>query len=145
MPSENPYRPPESDVNVAAQQRGPRPPQVTRAVWLLWASIALGIPILGVQESQGDGLSMGTLVFVLVFVGIGVWLVQQISKGTNWARHVYCGLFMLSVILVFAEATEMMQRSVIEFVLNMLNLGMDGLAMLWLYTGVGAAWFKRSE
>ena len=153
MSNENPYRPPQSDLNLAAQERGPRPAQVTRAVWLLWASVALAIPHLVAQDAQGiglgDGLGIGTLVFwlvfLLVFVGICAWLVHSISRGVNWARHAYCGLFVFSAFFVFSDVTEMMQRSVIEFVLNLLSIGLDGVAMFWLYTGAGPAWFKRHD
>ena len=145
MSSENPYRPPQSDVNAEREQRNPRPPQVQRAIWLLWASIALGLPLVMVQESQGDGMGLGTLIFVLLFTGIGAWLVLQISKGVNWVRHVYCGLFVFSMFVVFADITAMMQRSVIEVLLNLLNLAMDGVAMFWLYTGAGAAWFRAKR
>jgi hypothetical protein len=87
----NLYAPPAAPVADPMEPVQDRPPEVTWAVRLYWASLAAGF---FVELSQSlPQLSLGFLIFFIATRGvrylISVWILLQIATGRNWARLIF--------------------------------------------------------
>jgi hypothetical protein len=85
----NLYAPPAAAVADPVAPREERPLEVTRAVRLLWISLAIGV--IGLLARYLE-FSIGSIVYLLIGEGarclILTWIILKIAAGRNWARIV---------------------------------------------------------
>lgn len=144
---QDPYTPPESPVADPGPERAiaERPWQVARAVFLLWVSYAFAFPLVYFEAQRTPGaLETGVIVFWALLFAFAAALNVFIWRGANWARITYLVLFLLSLAGFWSTAEETLAGSVLEFLLNGLNIGLDSVALYWLFTSPGRLWFRKA-
>lgn len=120
------------------------PPQVRNAVALLWASLILtnadmlasGLP----SEDFFDWVMW--LVFAAI-IGLNAYLIFLVSRRKNWAR---ISLLILTVLITGAVLfwpPETGSDPWWSVLLICLSTVADVVAMIWLFSGSGDAWFRR--
>ena len=143
MMDHNPYSPPQTEVRepVEPEDAIPRPRQVTWAVWCFWTELALGVPQLILQFSNGEirQYLVATLVTIGVLSGLQAWVIYKISTRRNWARYVALVATVLSALLGLGSASTM---SFGARTISVLGLLLDCAALFLLFTRPGKDWFK---
>jgi hypothetical protein len=130
------------------ESRGPRKPvEVTRAVTVLWAALALG-PVTALVDmpylrAQADPLFLG-LIMVAV-IAISVVLISQISRGRNWARITYLALTAIGSLPYVSLLGGQFGRSPVLGGLSLAQMGLQIVALWWLFTRPGKTWFTASH
>lgn len=144
----DPYAPPKSEVKDVEAERllAGKPRQVVYAVFMLWTSLVIGIP-LAYFDHQRSTLGEAEFVFlpltVLVFA-LAVALNIFIGRGHNWARIVYLLLTIVAFFFIASTVEETLTYSTIEIALEVVTLALDVVALYLLFTRPGALWFKPS-
>jgi hypothetical protein len=138
-------------MNTEVQQHA-RPTQVTRAVWLLWigsvVAVTGAVPMY-LEPSLPSPLDTAVppwaiWVFLASLFGFWALLTFAIAQRRNWARVTTLVLFGGRLLLYVWKPEEMIaSRPAYELVLDLLDAALIGLALYWLFTGSGAAWFRR--
>ena len=128
-----------------------RPVQVSRAITLLWLALILGLlSAISVYlepmppESEVPAWSLWLLLaLVTVFWALLTYL---ISRGHNWARITTLILTIASVVGHVTTLADSQTRGLLSpyiIVTDILLTLITLLAMYWLFTGHGAAWFRQ--
>jgi hypothetical protein len=127
-----------------------RPRAVVHAVWLLWASLAVGLVELALSmnplREPAEVLPEAHMTVFGVFTSIALigtvylWLVHHVRKGRNWARIT---VLVLVVLGVLESLTSHRALQPIPFMLNLLEILLDVAALALLFSGPGAQWFNR--
>jgi hypothetical protein len=139
---ENRFAPPSTEVaDPATPAREPTPKTVIQAVWLLWASLLLGIPaaIIYASGAPFDAEAIAGLVVQLFVFAFMALVIVRISTGKNWARMAALALTLLGVLSMFALPEE---TTVIEYLLGALSSTLDAIAMYLLFLSPGRVWFR---
>lgn len=153
--AQNPYEAPESRVADPIAPEVPRPAEVTRAVRILWISLAASLvtmlPVIrGNWWAAEGGDSMpdaGPVIvgFALLMFAVSAWLVWMVSRGRNWARWTLLVLFVVGWLFLLTDFS----RSITETPLAALADALIAAAEVWacylLFSGAGAAWFARGN
>ena len=146
MMDHNPYSPPQTEVRepVVPEDAIPRPRQVTWAVWCFWTELALGVPQLILQLSNGEirQYIVGTLVTIGILSALQAWVIYKISTRRNWARYVALVATILSALLGLGSSGTMNLGSLIIMVIGLL---LDCAALYLLFTRPGKDWFKPRQ
>ena len=130
-----------------------KPPQVTRAIWLLWIALLLGIAtftpdylhLKGPNASGPPWWVWAVLVLIWMLWGVLIYLV---AAGRNWARFVVLAFFVGYVFDVgswLLNPSTMLALPLHNLIAEGMNLALSALAVFWLFTGNGATWFRRSK
>jgi surface polysaccharide O-acyltransferase-like enzyme len=125
------------------------PTKVRNAVLLLWASLLLGtLGTFAASTSEDDIEWAGWVVFAIGY-GVNGYLIYKISKQKNWARIALLVLTVLAaaaMLVAWAVWPEVMGGdpwwSDLLFGVTMIA---DIVAMVWLFSDAGNAWFKPME
>jgi hypothetical protein len=150
----NLYAPPAAPVAdpvEAPEDRGRRPIEVTWAVRLLWASLAVGV--VGQLWQYLLRLPFGYLIILLVALAIrcviSVWVLYRIANGRNWARLVLLAILLLG--LAYIGYNWRVYAAIFNGTLNealvstitktILDIGATGL----LFTPAANRWFRPSR
>ena len=153
MESNNPYAPPKAAVeDVSGGEHPPRPPEVTKALQLLWAAVAVSFVSGAINaftmETPGMPKSMyvGFMVFGWV-VGILIvwWIFSSIGKGKNWARIVQLVFFILSILGLMMTYSMPQKVSGIVWALYAVQMGLNLWAVILLFAGRGGEWFREMK
>ena len=153
METQNPYAPPKAAVDdVASGAQPPRPPQVTRAVQLLWAAVVVSFisGIINAIQTETPGVPQAMYIgFMLVGWVVGFliiwWILSSIAKGKNWARIVQLVFFIfgiLGVLMVFAMPQPI---SAIVWVLYAVQMGLNLYGIILLFGAASNAWFREMK
>lgn len=134
-------------------QRPNRPAQVSRAVTLLWLALVLGllsaIPIyLEPMPPESEVPAWSLWVLLALVTAFWALLTYLISRGHNWARITTLVLTIASVAGHVSTLTDSQARGLLSayiVVADILLTIMTLLALYWLFTGSGAAWFRQSR
>lgn len=137
--SDNPYEPPQAPLSDPV---GPaRPIAVTRASWLLYASLALGT-ITMLPGMRGEEFSLAAnLVLLAIFGGLTVWLVHQTGQRKGWARWCLLAYLVFGWVLTFGIDSTTAGSSPLAVLLDYVCGILEVAAAWWLFTGPGARWF----
>jgi hypothetical protein len=119
------------------------PPQLRRAISLLWLSV-----LIGVVEAVYDTLTLpvvedyalGALALILAIIAIYAAVVFLVSRRRNWARYVLLvwtvGGALTYLIILGGELPS--RGDDITF----LSMLMELVALYWLFTAPGKLWFR---
>ena len=143
----NPYKPTEASV---ADLNGPkvdRPEQVTKAVGLLWLTLALGLIGSALQWQYLTSLSgVGFALYVqVVTFAVLAWLIHKLSRGRNWARITFLILFIIGLAPGLMQLSATMGRSPIAAVIGGLQFALQAWALYLTFSEPGRRWFRKPE
>lgn len=145
---DNPYRAPASKVETHSVD-APPPPSVTRAVWLLWASMIVGIlsMVPGVRRGiwdEIDGAAMIAMVVIaFVLYALLAALIALTHRRHNWARWVLLALLVLEWMLMLAEPESTLAQGPLAVAIDAVISAAELLACYLLFTGAAREWFAR--
>jgi hypothetical protein len=153
MESKNPYAPPKAVVDdVSSGTEPPRPANVSRAMQLLWAAVAISFVsgILNAYLTETPNVPKSMYVGFLLFgwvVGFLIvwWILSSIGKGKNWARIVQLVLFLFGIfgmLMVFAMPQKV---SAVIWVLYAIQMGLNLWGMVLLFSAPANAWFREMK
>jgi uncharacterized membrane protein (DUF2068 family) len=153
MMDHNPYSPPQTEVREApADDTGARPRQVTLAVRLFWAELAVGVVQYATTlkstgtEDAGPAIVAFTLVFIgALFIAEAI-VIYKLWMRRNWARYVA----LVSTVLSLLGVVQSMNRGRLtiaagEMGFSVLELMLDAVALVLLFTSPGKEWFKKRK
>lgn len=151
----NPYEAPESRVADPIVPDVPCPPEVTRAVRILWislaASLATMLPVIRGNWWAPDGGENApdagpvVIVFALVMFALSAWLVWMVSRGRNWARWTLLGLFVIGWLFLLTDFSRSLAETPLAALADTLIAAAEVWACYLLFSGAGAAWFTRGQ
>jgi len=123
------------------------PKQVRRAIYLLWASLVIGVLVVAldweaIESDLGEFKTTMLVIFALSFA-VPAMLVYFISRRHNWARILMLVLTLGGNALYIAWPIEGPPEPWSSIVVTMGITVMDLAALYWLFSGSGAEWFSR--
>jgi len=124
------------------------PDTVKRAVWLLWASLILGILSSipwAFEPLPPEMPKWFTWSLMLFTFGLSAMLIFFTSRRHNWARMVNFVFYIFGILSTFWDAASFFNGPVYAWSISLTTMLMDAVAFYWLLTGEGAAWFNRSR
>lgn len=157
-----PY-PPSPEPEQTTETRGAPPESVKTAIKLIWASIALGLLSAIVtfvllddivdsalegatgldRESAQLSIVGGTIVGLVVSVGLAALFAYFIGKGANWARITYTVLTVLGIVLSLLGLFS--TQPVILLVISVVGLALSVAILSFLYRPESNAYFKGKQ
>jgi hypothetical protein len=154
---DNPYAPP--SARVADHELAPpleRPPIVSRAVYLLWASFALIFPstiydILYPEPETSLGENLLVFAFVLGATGaISYWLNVAAWKGEGYARWVLAALSVISYTLILwiwlgGRVFEYFNWPWYIQLFEFLSYVADMMGVVMLFAPGANAWYRQTR
>ena len=124
-----------------------RPLHATRAVQLLYASLAIGLlrALLGLtQRVSGVALVLAALIVIAVFA-LGFFLAWKISAGRNWARILLLLLVIINLpFAVWGNVVEL-KESIWSGTFSIFIELMLWIGTCLLFTRSSNLWFKRRK
>jgi hypothetical protein len=153
MEANNPYAPPKAAVgDVAGGAEPPRPEQVTRAVKLLWAAVAVSFvsgflnAYLTVTPDVPQGMFLGFMLFGWV-VGFAIvwWILSSIAKGKNWARIVQLVFFIFGIFGVLMVFAMPQQVPGVIWALYAIQMALNVWGVILLFSGPANAWYREMK
>lgn len=124
-----------------------RPPAVTTAVRLLFASLAIGLirAIFGLtQRVSGAPLLLATLIVIAVFA-LGFFLVWRISARGNWARIILLVLVLINLPFAVMANVGELKRSILSGTLSICIEVILWIGTYLLFTRNSNLWFRSRK
>lgn len=146
--SDQRYAPPAAAVKDVAHERAlaERPRQVLAALWLLWAGLAIGLPVMHYEYTDAVAKAPAAGVFVLLVTGaifaLLAILYYLIGRGRNWARIGYLLFTLWSWYMFFTTLRELAAKPDHVIALEVLGTLLDFVVIPLLFFGPGARWFR---
>jgi hypothetical protein len=134
----------------APSERSPsekaRPNDIREACRLILGAFVIGLVSLwpGLRaEPEGESapILVITILIVLAFGALTVWLSRKIWLGKNWARWAMLGYLILGWALAVSDFETEMARSPISAIIYVVTALMEVFACWLLFFGAGARWF----
>ncbi len=124
-----------------------KPPDVDRAVKLLYASLLLGIAVEVADFSYLKSLgSAGFALFIFLFTfGLLLFLIVKISSGRNWARIVSLILFLAGIPLFLPNLRNELKRNPFAGTISVVQTVLQIVAFFLLFKGTSGIWFKKGR
>ncbi|MEP6570934.1 MAG: hypothetical protein ABJC10_14275 [Acidobacteriota bacterium] len=122
-----------------------RPLQATRAVQLLFASLAIGMlrAIFGLtQRVSGAALILAALIVIAVFA-ILFFLVWKISAGRNWARIILLVLVIINLPFAVMANVGELKQSLHSGALSIFIETLLWIGTYLLFTKNSNQWFRK--
>ena len=131
-----------------SEARLERPAQVTRAVQLMWISLALAFAASIPEYLEPVPTDFPTPVWSLWVVLALVWLVWGlliflVARRHNWARVAMLLLFIAGVGSSIWDPSVIFELPVYSLAVEVIDTLISVLALYWLFTGSGAVWFRQ--
>jgi len=122
------------------------PMQVRNATSLLWASLLLtSVEALASASPPEDGFDWGLWFLYAIATGANGYIIYCASRRQNWARIV---LFVITALVVVATASwppDIGSDPWWSTLLLTVSAVADMVAVIWLFSGAGNAWFKGAK
>ncbi len=145
----NPYAAPVAPVaDPSMPEPANRPPEVTRAVQLIWISIGLGILGLFLTPKEMPFGWVGISIVALLTIAIWAWIITKIARGRNWARITYLVLIALgyaSMAFTWQVQVVALKASPLSAILTIVEAVIAVYAIYLLFCGPANAWFRRAK
>jgi len=127
-------------------QQPEKPRAVTVAMYLLWASLAIGLVSFAVNYSgltAAPSLPHPLVVVAIEFV-VYVFLVIMMYSGRNWARIAFLLLFSIEVVLPVLWGVSTGKWPGID-VMSLAKAVLQASALILVFTGPGKTWFQKAR
>lgn len=119
------------------------PGQVRNALALLWASLLLtNVDVLASGLPAEDFFDAAMWLVLSAIVGFNAYLIFLVSRRKNWARIALLIITVLVAGAVLAWPPEIGSDPWWSVLLIGVSTVADVVAMIWLFSGPGRAWFK---
>jgi len=119
------------------------PGQVRKAVALLWGSLFLtNVDVFASGAPAEDFFDWVMWLVFAAIIGFNAYLIYLVSRRTNWAR---VGLLIITVAILGATLLwppEIGTDPWWSVLLMSVSTIADTVAMIWLFSGAGHAWFR---
>lgn len=125
----------------------PRPSEVTRAVYLLWASLVLSIihAIVDWSYITADR-SAATTAYILLFTWLlYAFLIWRIGEAANWARITLLIFALLLVLPSFVSVLSAFAHSIALGGFYVLQFLLQATALYSLFANPGREWFRQES
>jgi len=153
--TDNPFKPPRAELEVP-KDPGPMPQRVRIAVYLIWASLAVGLLVNVAMWTDVVARMPGPrapllmeVVNGLIGFGIVAFLAWKVRRGRNWARWLYTVLTAMGVlgalVMVGFAASVLKGFPPIVWISGAVNTAIQVVAVFLLFTGEAPEWFRRSS
>ena len=152
----SPYEPPGATVKDQPDVAPPQPPQVARAIRLLWAVLAASLVSLlplfrgtwwvipDASASPAAGLAVGVVVTV-IWSGIMIALIRRLNRRRNWARWVLLGYLSIGWIALAIDLPSTLEATPFAGMIDVVVAICELSASYLLFLSPGAEWFKRQR
>jgi hypothetical protein len=124
-----------------------RPSDATRAIHLLYASIAIGFVSSVVRLTYdffGARIVVALIPAVLIF-GLFALLVFKISRGRNWARITFLVIFLIGVPFAIPIYAQELKRNFLSGSLSVFMALLQLVAAYLLFRKNSNTWFKAHK
>lgn len=144
--SQNPYKPPNSDLDETDALKIPVPLRIRQSCILFILDIVISVIsfIPGIRQ-KGFGSDAATVIFNLVFtalaLSLSVWLIFKILRGKNWARWTMLAYMSIGALFGVPQILDDFSADPIPAVIDSVTLALEGIACWFLFVGEGGAWF----
>jgi hypothetical protein len=137
----NPYTPPASPIK---PDDDGRPPEVVRAVRLLWIYLALLLPSLWITATVG----ITELLIGLPVLAVLLLLPPGMGRGSNVARVAVILLYVITTRLTIgslmqATTSSGSGRETILLIVPVIQTIPGGMSLFYVLTQPGRSWFNR--
>jgi hypothetical protein len=124
-----------------------KPPDVNKAVKLLYASLLLGIAVEVADFTYLKSLrSAGFALFISLFTfGLLLFLIMKISSGRNWARIIFLVLFLAGIPLFLPNLRNELKRNPFAATISIVQVILQVVAFFLLFKGTSGIWFKKNR
>jgi hypothetical protein len=129
------------------------PVSVSRAILMLWISLAVG-PVRAILDysrlsASLANLSMSPEVFLVltwaIVLLVYVFLVLKIRRGRNWARIIFLVLFILGLFSGVKEVAIGFRYGLVSPILGALQVLLQGAALVLLFIPDSRDYFRKKE
>lgn len=152
--SSDPFKAPTANVadpDNVPRDREPRPPPVTLACRLLWATVVLDLLSLvpGVRAGlwsgydETPGAVVVAMVFVLVMTGIEIWLIRLVAHRHGWARWALLIYLITGWLMTFSDFSESIGQGMAAVVIDLSTGIAEVVAICLLFLSNGRFWFGK--
>jgi len=109
--------------------------------------MALAVPatLFSMMRGPEGGDTLAGAVIYGVLFAINAWINLMVYRGRNWARIVTFVFLLIGAYYMFVPVEEPVPAGVIEWIINLVCLVLESVAVFWLFTQPGAAWFARQR
>ena len=126
------------------------PAQARRAVMLLWISLVVSLVVSLLQVDwpplSDAGFPWWLVAIIAITYLVLAALVFLVSRGHNWARMLVLGTTVIGAIVMFIPWPGIEYEWTVSDLATQIGLlVLDGVALFWLFTGAGAAWFATRK
>ena len=130
-----------------SQSNPPRPPQVTLAVKLILAAIAIGIVQAAMQALRHIEVRSPDLLIIskAIIYAIGFFLVYRVARGDNWARWVLAALLFFAIPLASWPSLQAFAHYPVFGLLELISVALYVFAIVQLFRKDVAEWFSSSK
>ena len=122
------------------------PTQVRRAVILLWITLLISIAAMPFEFDWAAWKDEPVWLFCFMFIvgyGISALPIVFVARRRNWAR---IALLLLTILGLLGTAYAWSYiDSWWSLISDVAYLALDIVALYWLFTGSGAAWFAKRQ
>jgi len=148
----DPFRAPEARVADADSRPDPasRPPSVTLACRLLWATLFVGVLSLipGVRSGLWSGLdqSPGGVAFVVGFAAVTTvfeaWLILSVGRRRGWARWLLLAYLLMGWLTTFSDFSTSIDEGMAAVIVDLASGIAEMVAAGLLFLGSDRTWFE---
>jgi len=130
-----------------------KPPKVVLAVKFFYLVVGIGI-IRAVMTiiRHADVRSPYFLIFTkLIIYTFSLFLIYQLSKGSNWARWLLLVIFIIAIPLTILPVFVTFSHNPVDALLGFLQIALYIIGMVFLFNRSSSSWFgaekisKKSE
>lgn len=146
MSTDNPYRPPTTELrDPPPASAGPPPAAVRIACGLVLVSLAVGVltmlPGVRQPEAEAPGSAIALLVAYALFGALTLWLTRRTWQGRHWARWALLAYLAFGWALYALSLTDEMVAAPMAALVNTVCVAIELAACGLLFFGAGARWF----
>ena len=122
------------------------PNQVRNAVALLWSSLILTtVHTVASTDLPEDGFDLGMAAVWAIVIYVNGYLIYLVSRRENWARRILLFVTVAVVAATLFWPPEIGVDAWWSVLLLTVSVIADAVAMIWLFSGAGHAWFKVAK
>lgn len=122
------------------------PRQVRNAVALLWGSLFLAtVDVVASGTPAEDAFDWVMWTVYAIVIAVNAYLIFLVSRRKNWARVLLLVITVAVACAVLFWPPEIGTDPWWSILLGGVSTVADIVAMIWLFSGAGQAWFKSAK